>query len=764
MVQRFAWELRQLREKAGSPTYRQLALRAHYSQATLAKAASGRDLPSLAVTLAYVRACGGDTEQWGARWREAAAEAAPAALEDITAAQQQADAPAPYLGLAAFTPEDADRFFGREQLVAELVATLDQHRFLAVFGASGSGKSSLLQAGLLPAVREEYATALITPGAEPESQLRQALGARPAETDVLLVVDQFEELFTLCPDLATRERFITGLLEAVREPGSRTRVVLGVRADFYAHCAQHRGLVEALRKAQVLVGPMTTDELRAVITGPAIRFGYSVEGALVSRLIGDATGQPGVLPLLSHALLETWRRRRGNALTLAGYEAAGGIHRAITRTDERSRLFAEQLRRTRLAAGLSLSELARRVHYSKAHLSNIEAGRKPAGVGLARRCDAAFGAEGRLSALVAPPITVSSGSSDGRDEAWSKEVWTMNLESNGSTWFTPVRRRDALASGAALPALRLTERGASAAANQETTLTALQAMFEQHRLIGQMMSPATVLPALIAQTHTLRGLARVARSPVRERFLRLAARYAEYTGWMAQEAGNDRGAMWWTQTAVDMAGAVGDHDVSAHSLVRRALVALYRDDAAVTVELARRAQTDPRAPVRVRGMAALREAQGHALAREDKLCQDSLDRAARLLETVRPDPSDGMMLGPAAGSAVAPVVNGWCLYDLGRPAEAAEVLDRELARLPSSSRRSNARFGARRALAHAAAGEIDHACALTHQVLDSAELVDSATIRLDLRRLARTLARWASHRPVSELQPRLTMALHAPVS
>ncbi|EME55844.1 eIF2A-related protein [Amycolatopsis decaplanina] len=335
VVPRFAWELRRLREKVGSPTYRQLARRAHYSPATLAKAAGGRDLPSLAVTLAYVRACGGDEQEWEARWREVAAEAAPKALEDSTEVQL-ADAPVPYVGLAVFTPEDADRFFGREQLVAELVSKLNRQRFLAVFGASGSGKSSLLRAGLLPAVREEYATVLMTPGAEPESRLQRTLDARPPETDVLLVVDQFEELFTLCPVLAIRERFITTLLETVREPGSRTRVVLGVRADFYAHCAQHRELVEALREAQVLVGPMSTDELRAVITGPAIRFGYSVEGALVSRLIGDATGQPGVLPLLSHALLQTWRRRRGNALTLAGYDAAGGMHRAIARTAEQA--------------------------------------------------------------------------------------------------------------------------------------------------------------------------------------------------------------------------------------------------------------------------------------------------------------------------------------------------------------------------------------------------------------------------------------------
>jgi hypothetical protein len=123
-----------------------------------------------------------------------------------------------------------------------------------------------------------------------------------------------------------------------------------------------------------------------------------------------------------------------------------------------------------------------------------------------------------------------------------------------------------------------------------------------------------------------------------------------------------------------------------------------------------------------------------------------------------------MVFGTTALTAMSPVVTGWCLYDLGRPAEAAEMLDRELTHGPAMGRRGHARFGARRALSHAAAGEIEHACVIAHEVLDSAELVDSATIRFDLRRLARTITRWSSHKTVRELQPRLTTALHAPVS
>lgn len=429
--------------------------------------------------------------------------------------------------------------------------------------------------------------------------------------------------------------------------------------------------------------------------------------------------------------------------------------------DDQARLFSEQLRRMRLAAGLSLSELARRVHYSKGYLSKIETGAKPAGMDLARRCDAALGAEGTLTALMAKPGTPAP---DGQDEAWTGEVWMMSLDSGGSTWFNPMRRREALASGAALLTLGFSERRASAAAQQESTITAYQAIFEQHRKIGQTMSPVMVLPALIAQTHTLRELALGARSPERERFLRLASRYAEYTGWMTQEAGNDRAALWWTRNAVDMASAAGDSDLEAHSWVRHALIALYREDATETIQLAQQAHANTKAPSRIRGMAALREAQGHALAGDDRSCRHTLDQATRLLDGVASEASDGMVLGTTAATAMAPVVTGWCLYDLGRPAEAAEILDRELGRHAAMGRRAQARFGARRALAHAAAGEIDHACALAHQVLDSAELVDSATIRFDLRRLARTVARWSSHATVRELQPRLTSALQAPVT
>jgi hypothetical protein len=165
----FARDLRLLREKAGTPTYRDLGARAHYSAAALSEAASGRKLPSLAVTIAYVAACGGDTAEWEARWRATAAELAAAKAPVPGEGDGER---APYVGLAAFQQEDADRFFGRDELVADLVRRLRNGRFLGVLGASGSGKSSLLRAGLvarLAAEREHDRTPIVvfTPGQHP---------------------------------------------------------------------------------------------------------------------------------------------------------------------------------------------------------------------------------------------------------------------------------------------------------------------------------------------------------------------------------------------------------------------------------------------------------------------------------------------------------------------------------------------------------------------------------------------------------------------
>ncbi|MFP8961997.1 hypothetical protein ACLIYP_15790 [Streptomyces nanhaiensis] len=334
-VQRFAVELRELRRASGGTTYRAMAQRAPYSAATLAEAAAGRRLPTLPVALAYAQACGGDRQEWEERWRRASADALaqPSGTED--------GADAPYPGLRRFQPEDEKRFFGREQLTGDLVRLVGEGRFTAVVGASGSGKSSLLRAGLIPALRSGTAAVrpaavrVFTPGPHPMRDHPRLLtpASHAPDADTVVVVDQFEEVFTLCRDPGERREFI-GLLLAARRPRSRLRVVVAVRADFFGHCAGHPDLADALRDATLLVGPMTPAQLRRAIVRPAADAGLIVERALTARLVDEATGEPGGLPLMSHALLETWRRRRGRALTLAAYEAAGGIRGAIAQTAE----------------------------------------------------------------------------------------------------------------------------------------------------------------------------------------------------------------------------------------------------------------------------------------------------------------------------------------------------------------------------------------------------------------------------------------------
>jgi hypothetical protein len=237
-----------------------------------------------------------------------------------------------------FQPGDAPKFFGRERLTAELLTT--KHRFTGVFGPSGVGKSSLLRAGLIARTREPVL--LFTPGANPVEECAVALAlltgadaveladelrdpaALPRKHEHLVVVDQFEELFTLCRSEELRAWLITALR-------SCTKVVIGVRADYYGQCAHHPELVEAL-SGQVMVGAMTPDELRLAITEPAAVAGAKVETALLARLMADAVGQAAVLPLLSHALAETWQHRRGMTLTLAAYEEVGGLDHAVART------------------------------------------------------------------------------------------------------------------------------------------------------------------------------------------------------------------------------------------------------------------------------------------------------------------------------------------------------------------------------------------------------------------------------------------------
>ncbi|MER5398528.1 PQQ-binding-like beta-propeller repeat protein [Streptomyces sp. NPDC002599] len=338
-MQRFASELRELRAEADGITYRSLAQRAGYSVTTLSQAAAGEQLPTLPVALAYVGACGGDLAEWEARWKAAVEESAGDGSRDEDGTL------APYRGLARFETGDSGLFFGRERLTADLVDLLRRRRFAAVFGPSGSGKSSLLRAGLIPVLRHAQepgprpaAIRILTPGEHPaRSHAPLLTPAIPrdgsAEADTFVIVDQFEEVFTLCHDAAERAHFIDLLLTA-RQPESRLRVLLAVRGDFYGRCAEHRDLADALRDASLLTGAMSQAELRDAVVKPATAAGLTLERALTTRLVEEVADEPGGLPLLSHALLETWRRRRGKTLTMAGYETAGCLDGAVAKTAE----------------------------------------------------------------------------------------------------------------------------------------------------------------------------------------------------------------------------------------------------------------------------------------------------------------------------------------------------------------------------------------------------------------------------------------------
>ncbi|WP_405592332.1 hypothetical protein [Streptomyces sp. NBC_01190] len=333
-VQEFAAGLRELRARAGSPTYREMARMTGCGTSTLSQAAGGERMASLSTVLAFVQACAGNAAEWERRYRNAVEQ------DGAVRRGREAGTESPYRGLARFEPAHRELFFGRDDLVGQAVDLVGRHRFSALVGASGSGKSSLLRAGLIPALREHGEGAphlagvrIVTPGARPADAHAARLSATSRRGDILVVVDQFEEVFTLCRDSDERERFLGMLLNAL-DAGSGLRVVIGVRADFYGHCAQHPGLAAALRDAGLLVGPMNAAELREAVVKPAAAAGLIVERDLTARIIAEVGREPGSLPLMSHALLETWRRRHGRALTEAMYEAAGGLHGAIAATAE----------------------------------------------------------------------------------------------------------------------------------------------------------------------------------------------------------------------------------------------------------------------------------------------------------------------------------------------------------------------------------------------------------------------------------------------
>jgi len=230
----------------------------------------------------------------------------------------------PYQGLAPFQVSDAEFFFGRERLVDELVGRLADAPLLALIGPSGSGKSSLLRAGLLPVLGLEYV--LVRPG-DPLPKL--AAGRR-----TVIAVDQFEELFAASLAETDRRAFVDALVEAAWDPERRALVLIAMRADFFGRLAPYVELADLIGPNHALLGPMSLGELRRAIEGPAEQVGLEVEPALVDALVNDVAGEVGGLPLLSTALVDLWREREGRSLTPAAYERIGGVRGAVARHAE----------------------------------------------------------------------------------------------------------------------------------------------------------------------------------------------------------------------------------------------------------------------------------------------------------------------------------------------------------------------------------------------------------------------------------------------
>jgi hypothetical protein len=287
----------------------------------------------------------------------------------------------PFLGLQYFDEKDAPRFFGREELTARIIGRLHRTRFLAVIGASGSGKSSVVRAGVIPSLRKgerladgslppagsgQWLYRVITPTAHPMESLaaalapqnstleavhdlQQALAKNPGSLSLavrqllaqggqkylFLVIDQFEEIFTQCRSQDERQALIDALLGVTDSQDEQPVTVLTtLRADFYAQVARFDRLRESVSQHQEFIGAMTRSELLRAIVQPLALGNWKIQEGLVEVMLDDVGYEPGALPLLSHAMLETWKRRRGRTLTLSGYTESGGVRGAIAFTAE----------------------------------------------------------------------------------------------------------------------------------------------------------------------------------------------------------------------------------------------------------------------------------------------------------------------------------------------------------------------------------------------------------------------------------------------
>ncbi|MFE7760915.1 helix-turn-helix domain-containing protein [Streptomyces sp. NPDC057438] len=425
--------------------------------------------------------------------------------------------------------------------------------------------------------------------------------------------------------------------------------------------------------------------------------------------------------------------------------------------------FGQALHLHRIRAGLSLSELSCLVHYSPSFLSRVESGKREASQQLARLCDTALGANGELSGLLPSPARrISSSSVSVRQPSAAQELPDTHDDSHPprTSAFCPV----------ALPA----------ADEEDDTRSATH--FAVHlvelRRLAQRVSPMSVLRLADGSIHLLATLAQAARTPTaRRQYLELLAFYCEFAGWMAQESGDPSQAERWIARTESLAIEAGAFDLADHTLIRRAGLALYQGDArSVTeyaVEAGRRGKDSPR----IQALAAFREAQGLALAGSEDLCAAALDRAGELLQAatvtslaVSRGSGDGtsreanprpttLLIGSECTPDLGELVGGWCLYDLGRPDEAAAMIRSGLGRLPVRVTRLRSLFTARLALGLAAAGELGAVTPVVDGLLKDSEGLCSHVVRTQLHMLAVSLRRRHARPGMRELHARVTAAL-----
>ena len=249
----------------------------------------------------------------------------------VAATPREARKDCPYKGLAPFEPEDAGLFAGRERLIEELTARIAESPVLVLVGSSGSGKSSLLRAGLIPALRVPFV--LLRPDVASAADVAEAVSRTPSGQQIVIAVDQLEELFAATISEERRRAFVAAIVEAAWDAERRAILLLALRADFVGHLARYAELGD-LASNQALLGPMSKAELRRAVRRPAEVAGLDVDPELTDTLVDDVAAETGGLPLLSTALVELWRARDGRQLAVDAYRRIGGVHAIVERHAE----------------------------------------------------------------------------------------------------------------------------------------------------------------------------------------------------------------------------------------------------------------------------------------------------------------------------------------------------------------------------------------------------------------------------------------------